>query len=203
MTATLQQLAPLTAKATDEQLLLHVQRNKLAREPVQYALVQAYDAARGLPYAPMFTLNTAYGKVAQAIRTARVENSAPGLNMAADLACEVKVLRASLEGLEYIQAFLARWGKLSEQERIAEHQKSVGSEASARFTQSFGSAVTLQAFSVSAFLQQLGQTSIQVTATEEGDLLVSNAGKLTAEQRNTLTANKAAIVQALGTTVTI
>ena len=86
---------------------------------------------------------------------------------------------------------------------MEEQQQAQRDDHHRQFVRSVNSAaVHAVAFNANHFLQLLEQARIRITATHKGDLVVTNAGKLTAEQRAILASQKGAILQALGTVET-
>ena len=115
MSITLQpDLAPLTSAATDEQLRAAIMRNKLVREPIQAQVVQAHTHARMQRFAPVPMLDYYFNNLARTIGDLRRNNLNPGKRDAADWQCEIKVLRLSLEALEYFTAFTMRWERMND-----------------------------------------------------------------------------------------
>ena len=198
-------LAHLTSAATDDQLQAAIIRNGLVREPIQAQVVQAHTHARMQRFAPVPALDYYFNNLARTIADLRRNNPSPGSRNAADWQCETKILRLSLEALEYFTAFAARWERMSDAQRM-EERKQAESDASTRaFMQSAAHAAAMapvRTFNPAHFLQLIDEARIRVTATPKGDLVVHNAGKLTAEQRMQLRTHKAEILQALGTTET-
>ena len=205
MSGLLQELSPLTVAATDDQLRAHLSRNWRARESIQAALVQAYMAAKSHRYAPIAALDAYHVALEREIGTTRRQNAGVGSHNAEDWNCELRILRLSLEGFDHYTAFSSRWEKMSDAQRVAEQLQARKDKEHKQFLRSLNHAAALApvaSFHPAHFLQTLEEARIRVTATHKGDLVVTNAGKLTAEQRMQLKTYRAGIVQALGTTET-
>ena len=205
MNALQQDLVPLTAAASDDQLREHLAHNWNARKPIQAALVQAYAAAKSQRFAPIGALDSYYIELERKIWITRQMNTSSNLRSAEDWNCEIRVLRLSLEGLDYFTAFAAKWEKMSDYQRKAEQERAE-QEVADRRVQALGArhAPVLHGapgFSAAAFLRHLDACGIRV-AVAKNNLVVHGADKLTPSQRHTLKEQKELIIGALGSTET-
>ncbi len=192
--------ANLTPKSTDTELLAAMQADEALLSRVQAAAQTAYLAARGLRSAPVRSIEQAW-RDAQATSLAAITKAGGrdviGTRKAADWTARVAMLRIAMETGDHFRDLVTRYDTISEVDRARAASLDAMHADTVRAQMGAATVAPPPPFEPQPFLANLAQRGIGLSASAGGALLVAPGRGLTAHDRETLRAQKVAIVAAL------